>query len=118
MFELLITEEAQWRIRDAHQRYPNYDQAGISADPIFQMGGSRGKGHVFVEDWDVPWPGSRRLCAEMSLVNGQVSENLANPSLLFSGWPKFKYCTVARVLVSQSTPIQRKGPPSPIVADK
>jgi hypothetical protein len=45
----------------------------------------------FVEDWDVPWPGSRRLCAEMSLVNGQVSENLANPSLLFLGWPKYKY---------------------------
>jgi hypothetical protein len=36
-FELLIKEEAQWRIRDAPQQYPNYDQAGISADPLFGM---------------------------------------------------------------------------------
>jgi hypothetical protein len=108
MFELLIKGEAQWPIRDAHQRDPNYDQAGISADPIFHNGGEPWEGRVL---WRTGLTGSlactvRRLCAEMSLVNGQVSENLANPRLrLLAGQASSS---------SQSTPIQRKGPSPPI----
>jgi hypothetical protein len=97
MFELRIKEEAQWPIRDAH--------------PVFQMEGSRGKGE-FCGGLGSLACTVRRLCADMSLVNGQVSENLANPSLPLLAGQASKYKDKSSS--SQSTPIQRKGPPPPI----